>query len=167
MEQRRTHTGYVGTRLKSLSHAFMRKSMETARQLGAEEMSMMHGRVTGFLYRNRGREVYQKDLEEHFSITRSSVTSLVQKMESKGYLTRQGVEGDARLKQLILTPQAVTACERIMEAMDRTEALAVEGLTEEQLDGFFAVCDVIQKNLTGKEGDHACHSDHCIPDQGV
>ena len=49
----------------------------------------------------------------------------------------------------------------------REEELAVQGLTREQLDEFFAVCEIMEHNLIGKEGDHACAEDHCVPDQGV
>lgn len=89
---------YLGPRIKFLYHAFNRKFMETARANGVEELTSMHGRILGYLYWSRPKDVYQKDIEEHFNITRSSVAGIVKLMEQKGYILRQSVQGDARLK---------------------------------------------------------------------
>ena len=88
-------------------------------------------------------------------------------MEKKGYLSRQSVESDARLRKITLTEKGTASFEHTMAAIRQTEELAVRGLTREQLETFFSVCDVIQENLMGKEGDYACHSDHCGAGQGV
>jgi len=157
----------VGARLRVLTHAFTRTHLRIARDMGEEELSVAGGHLMGFLYWNRERAVYQRDVEEALRITRSSVTSLVKLMERKGYLRREPVESDARLKKLTLTEKGIASCEHTMAAIDQTEALAVRGLTKEQLDRFFAVCDIVERNLMGKEEDHACHPHHCDPDQGV
>ena len=75
---------YLGPRIKFLYHAFNRKFMETARANGVEELTSMHGRILGYLYWSRPKDVYQKDIEEHFNITRSSVAGIVKLMEQKG-----------------------------------------------------------------------------------
>ena len=84
---------YLGPRIKFLYHAFNRKFMETARANGVEELTSMHGRILGYLYWSRPKDVYQKDIEEHFNITRSSVAGIVKLMEQKGYILRQSVQG--------------------------------------------------------------------------
>ena len=96
---------YVGPRFKFLTHAFTRKFFEAARAEGVDEVTIMHGQILGYLYRCSRAEtpVYQRDLEETFHITRSSVTGVVQLMERKGYIQRRSVQGDGRLKELFLT----------------------------------------------------------------
>ncbi|MDO4515821.1 MAG: MarR family transcriptional regulator [Bacillota bacterium] len=159
------HT-FVGPRFKYLTHAFTRKFTEIAREMGAEEPSMMHSHIMGYLYWRDQDDIFQRDIEETFNITRSSVTGLVKLMEKKGYISRQSVEGDARLKKLTLTPLGRASCERTIAAMNRVEALAIQGLSEEQLKTFLSICDIIQENLTDKkECIHA--KNHCVPDQGI
>lgn len=158
---------YVGARLRFLSHAFTRRYLKIARDMGEEELSMANGHLIGFLYWNRERDVYQKDIEEAFHITRSSVTSLVKHLEKRGYITRQSVASDARLKKLTLTEKGTASFEHTMAAIQETEDLAVQGLTEAQRASFFDLCDRIQQNLAGKEGDYAGDPHHCFPDQGV
>ncbi len=140
---------YVGPRFKFLTHAFTRKFLEVARAEGVDEVTIMHGQILGYLYRCSQAEtpVYQRDLEETFHITRSSVTGIVQLMERKGYIQRRSVQGDGRLKELTLTPRGIQACKQAMVAFRQVEALAIQGLTPEQVDTFHALCDHIQNNL--------------------
>ena len=158
---------YVGAHLRFLTHAFTRRHLKIAREMGEEDLSMVHGHLIGFLYRNRERPIYQRDIEDELHITRSSVTSLVKLMEKRGYIARESVESDARLKRLTLTDKGVASFEHSMAAIRQTEELAVQGLTPEQKADFFAICAIMENNLVGKEGDHACAEDHCVPDQGV
>ena len=44
----------------------------------------MHGWIIGYLYRHRDTPVFQRDIEREFSITRSTVTNILQLMERKG-----------------------------------------------------------------------------------
>ena len=167
MDHRKIPPNLVGARIRFLTHAFSRTHLKIARDMGEEDLSMAGGHLIGFLYRNRERDVYQRDVEEELHITRSSVTSLVKLLEKKGYLVRESVEQDARLKKLTLTEKGAASFEHTMAAIRQTETLAVQGLTKEELDRFFAVCDVIQRNLLGKEGEDDCHPHHRFTDQGV
>lgn len=157
---------YLGPRIKFLYHAFNRKFMEIARANGVEELTSMHGRILGYLYWSRPKDVYQKDIEEHFNITRSSVAGIVKLMEQKGYILRQSVQGDARLKKLSLTDLGTRACEQSMETFHHVEGLAIRGLSPEQVETFLSLCDAIQTNLIPqKECAHA--KNHSVPSQGV
>ena len=69
------------------------------------------------IYWSGDRDVFQKDVEEAFHITRSSVTSAVQLMEKKGYITRRSVPCDARLKKLALTDRGIAAHKQAVQAM--------------------------------------------------
>lgn len=140
---------YLGPRIKFLTHAFTRKFLEVARDEEVDEVTVMHGQILGYLYRcgQANQPVYQRDLEETFHITRSSVTGIVQLMERKGYIQRRSVPGDGRLKELFLTDLGTQACKRTWVAFQRVEELAAQGLTPEQIAAFHALCDHIQNNL--------------------
>ena len=156
MADRHQWDQHVGTRLKVLNHAFIRKFVELAREMGVDELSIMHGRIMGYLYAHSKEDVYQRDLERAFNITRSSVTGVVQLMEKKGYITRRSVAGDARLKKLSLTDLGRQTCERSMDAIDQAETLAIRGLSQEEIAAFLATCRKIEANLGArKECGHA------------
>lgn len=138
---------HVGRLTRSLDHAFTRKFLKTARESGIDESSMVHGHILGFLYCHQGKDVYQRDLETAFNITRSSVSGIVKLMEKKGYLTRQSAAGDTRLKKLSLTELGVSVFERSMAIIEEVEALAVQGLSPEEQALFRDLCRRIQDNL--------------------
>ena len=49
--------------------------------------------------------VFQRDVERAFSLSRSTATGILQLMEKNGFLLREPVAYDARLKKLVLTPR--------------------------------------------------------------
>ena len=52
-----------------------------------------------------------------------------------------------RLKRLVLTEQARAMDEYMTERMKQMEQLLRQGITEDELKGWFAVCEKIRSNL--------------------
>ena len=142
---------HIGAEVKVLTHAFRRQFSEAIRQAGAEDLSAMQGHIIGYLYFCRDRDIFQRDIEETFNITRSSVTGIVKLMEEKGYLTRQSVQGDARLKKLSLTQKGLEHQQRAMAAIEQVETSAIRDFTPEEVELFHALCARIRTNLSDKK----------------
>ena len=70
--------------------------------------------------------------QREFSITRSTVTNILQLMERKGYIQRQSVPQDARLKQLVLTEEGVRFHENTILSFHQTDDYVANLLTEEE-----------------------------------
>ena len=101
-------------------------------QNGVEDVTAMHGWILAYLYNSRDREVFQRDIERAFSITRSTVTNILQLMEKKGYIRRVSVPQDARLKRLILTDAGAEAHQQIMRSLRQTDQYISGLLTAEE-----------------------------------
>ena len=95
-------------------------------------VTAMHGWILAYLYNSRDREVFQRDIERAFSITRSTVTNILQLMEKKGYIRRVSVPQDARLKRLILTDAGAEAHQQIMRSLRQTDQYISGLLTAEE-----------------------------------
>lgn len=93
-----------------------------------------NGWILRYLDENDGKAVYQKDIEEKFGVTRSTVSKVLKGMEAKGLLYRQNVSSDARLKQLILTEEGRQISHRASEERLELENRIKEGLSEEEVD---------------------------------
>ena len=78
------------------------------------------------------RPYYQKDIEHHFGMRRSSANSLISSMEQNGYLTRDPVKEDARLKRLVLTEKGQKTSDDIQQRLDDFEASLASIYTEEE-----------------------------------
>lgn len=141
----------VGFIIKTLNKSIMRKEMAAIEAAQCETLPPIQGLVIGYLYKNRGKEVYQKDLETTFCIARSTVTNIVKQMEHKGFINRVGVERDCRLKKLELTQKGMETHKIIIETMKQVEESICQGITSEELATFMKVARQMRDNLR-KEG---------------
>ncbi len=121
----------LGRELHVVSNLLDRRMNSIISANGAEDITPVHGIILGYLEHRRelGQDVYQKDIEAEFDITRSTVASTLKLMEKKGYLRRVGVAHDARLKRIELTPEGSAAHERIYVSIRQTEKLLQDTLT--------------------------------------
>lgn len=99
----------IPAQLRRVNNLIFRKIGQFSRTNGVEAVTPMHGWIMEYLYRHSETPVFQRDIEREFSITRSTVTNILQLMERKGYITRRSVEQDARLKQLSSPKKAVSS----------------------------------------------------------
>ena len=122
----------IPAQLRRLDNRIVRYQNERCREQGLEDVTVMHGWILGYLHRNAHRDVYQRDIERDFSITRSTVTNILQLMEKKGYILRESVPHDARLKRLVLTPAGSEAHDRILGIFRHTNEYLESLLTPEE-----------------------------------
>ncbi len=117
------------------------------RKSGVDEVTMMHGWIIRYLYENREQDIFQKDIEQRFAVGRSTVTNLIQLMEKKGFVKRESVKQDARLKKVILTEKGIASQESFEDIVEHIEEELSEGISEEELHIFYKVLDRINQNV--------------------
>ena len=115
------------------------------------ELTKAQCRILHFLNDNRGKDIFQRDIEDRFKIRRSTVSVMLSSMESRGYIKRLSVEQDARLKKIVLTQKASALDDQIKENIESYDRLLTEGLNEQELAQFFDVIDKIRRNIEKKE----------------
>jgi len=113
----------------------MKKLMDAGMQAaGYDDVTLTHGWILKYLYDNRNREIYQRDIEKHFAIGRSTVTTIIQLMEKRDLVCRESVECDARLKRVMLTEKGFLHHEHVVSNITRTneEILGALSLQEKE-----------------------------------
>ena len=118
--------------LRRVDNLIFRRLNQFSRANGVEQTTPMHGWIIEYLYRHRDEPVFQRDIEREFSITRSTVTNILQLMERKGYIQRLSVPQDARLKQLVLTEEGIQRHEKTLLSFHQTDDYVAGLLTEEE-----------------------------------
>lgn len=141
----------VDYELHRLDNAIKKRIDGKLREEGLNEATVVNGWFLKFLYDNREKEIYQKDIEKHFNIGRSTVTGIIQLMERKELVCRVTVENDARLKRVILLQKGEEIHKIIEKAILDTNRQIVEGVTSEEMDALFRVLNKIRTNIDGKE----------------
>ena len=68
-------------------------------------------------------------------------------MEKKGFVKRESVKQDARLKKVILTDKGAGNQEAFEDVVEHIEEELSEGISEEELRIFYKVLDQINQNV--------------------
>lgn len=141
----------IGFEIRKLDHMLERNIQAHVRAAGIDEVTLMHGWIIRYLYMNRKRDVFQRDIEQYFSIGRSTVTNIIQLMEKKGFVVRESVEHDARLKKVVLTEKGIHNHEMIENLIEKLDASLVKGITDDELSVFYSVIEKLGKNLSEED----------------
>lgn len=137
----------VGHEIHAISKLLGRRIEAEKREQGISDVTTMQIWIIGYLYDHRDREVYQKDIERDFTITRSTVTGILKLMEKKGFIRRTTVPEDARLKKLILLEKGEVLLKGVRSHIEQTEKMLVQGLSEEEVETLFRLLEQIRNNL--------------------
>lgn len=138
---------HVGYEVKALSNLLRRKVLEVVCTPDGDDFTEMQVKLLGFLSHNRDQEVYQKDIEEAFYIRRSTASRLLKRMEERGFIVRQAVERDARLKRVVTTPKADAIYQDVTDRIRSVESQLTRGLSQEEIDRFLCTVEKLKQNL--------------------
>ena len=81
--------------------------------------------------------VVQRDVEQEFDVRRSTVSCLLTQLEKDGFIRRESVEGDARLRRLVVTQKGLEAHRAVNAEVVRCEQQVLGALTPEEQETFF------------------------------
>lgn len=138
----------IGKRIRIISNQ-IRRIIEKELSLRGTGISSTQSRIIGYLYREtKNRDIFQKDIEEEFDIRRSSVTSILQHLEKNGYITRESVANDGRLKKLVLSEKGISIHEMVFQVIQNTENNLNEDFSGEELDELLSLLDRVSKKLS-------------------
>ena len=137
----------IGWQIKVLSNLIKREVGNFGCDKYQDELTGNNMFIIGHLARHREEDVFQKDLEEFFSVRRSTMSTIILRMEQKGLLSRESVSHDARLKKLVLTEKGEQIHEMIESKIEDTEKKLSSGLTEDEKQTLFHLLEKLRQNL--------------------
>ena len=120
----------------------------------SSELSGVRGMVLGDIVRaeRQGRDVYQRDIEQWFNIRRSSVTAMLQGMEQSGFITREVVAKDARLKSLVPTEKGRQCAAAIHQCISDFEHDLQNGVSAQELEAIQGTLHKLIENAKAIRG---------------
>ncbi len=133
--------------LMSIGNVFRRYALNNSGLQYVEKYTGRNQWILGYLFNNKNRDIFQKDLEEAFSLRRSTISKALKLMEEKELIRRESVDYDARLKKLVLTPKAHELNEIVKSEMKKLENKLSDNLTEEEIAQFSNILEKIRKNF--------------------
>ncbi len=138
-----------------LIHNAIEKGIE--RRLGAvpeeERLTGVQCATLHYLFHHEDTDVFQKDIEAAFHISRATASNILKGMEKKGLIQRMPIEHDGRLKKLVLTQKAYEHDKQARIGIEKTERWVTRGMTEEEINTFRLLLDRAIQNLVDMDQD--------------
>jgi Transcriptional regulators len=138
----------IGKELHSLNHLTKRYVETATHKQQIDKITGTNGWIIGYLSQNADKDIYQKNLEEEFSVTRSTASKVLALMEQKGLIERHGVAHDARLKKLVLTEKAWELSKLMREDFRTMEETLTKGFTEEEKENLLQYIQRMKDNIS-------------------
>ena len=144
----------VHKELRSLSHLIFRTIENRSNKKKIESMSGNNGCIIGYLSDNRERDVFQRDLEKEFGITRSTASKVVNLMEQKGLVRKEGIYHNRYGGVFKLTEKGMSAAGQVRRRASLAVQIAGEDLSDENRAVFYESLEKIASKLRdiSKEG---------------
>jgi len=134
-----------GAQINLLSRMLKRRLNVTLQGLG---ITAIQSRVMFYIMDHcPAGPVFQRDVEQAFSLSRSTATGILQQLEEKGLLRRESVPSDARLKNLVPTPRAAELDAEVRACLRQSEAVLTRGLSDGQVQLFKETLATMAANL--------------------
>ena len=109
------------------------------------------GKVIHYLFENKDRTVYQKDIERDFGMRPSTATELIKSLEEMKLISRIPDRKDGRYKEIVLMKEAQELREKVSEDMHELETRMVKGLDEDELILWVKITSRMLENLKEEE----------------
>lgn len=141
------HERVVHMELRSLSNRIRRFIDNRPTGQIMKSVTGTHGCIIGYLTENKNKDVFQKDIEREFGVTRSTASKVIDLMEKKDLVKRCKVPYDARLKKLVLTEKSEILSEAMANDMILVEKALIKGFTDEEIDELIGYISRIKNNI--------------------
>jgi len=127
--------------------ALQRATHRTLQALSAAlgDLSLSAAEINALANLGDGGTLNVRQLSERTGTRASTLTGLLDRLENRGYLTRELDAGDRRSFRLPLTETGQGAAARVLAAIADLERDALSGLSAEQIAGYHAVINALQK----------------------
>lgn len=112
-----------------------------------ESFSGSQGRALHFILA-QSNDVFQKDIEEEYSLRPPTATELLKKMEKNGLIHREAMEHDARMKRIIVSEKALQYKDMVIADINALEDELTKGISKSDLDIFFKVIEKMLDNIS-------------------
>lgn len=136
----------IGLEIKLLNNKIARKMMSETKMSGYN-ISPVQIKIIHYLFKNKDKIVYQRDIEKFLDVRRSTVSGILQTMEKNNFINRVDSLEDARLKQIILTSEMLDKAKSLRDKASKFDKLLGKNISKEDLDIFFKVIEQMKENI--------------------
>jgi DNA-binding MarR family transcriptional regulator len=137
----------IGFKVRILANLIKRDVEKSKSELGIDLPKGINGWAISYFFENSDKDIFQKDFENEFSIRRSTASNILKTMEQNGFITRESVVSDARLKKIVLTEKAINIHKSVLKSINEREERLRQNLSDQEIETFLKITDKLIKNM--------------------
>jgi len=137
-------------------HNMIRRHLTAMIPEEAEEATGGNTQILMYLFKHREDEVFQHTIEKAFGITPSTASRVLSLMEKKGFIRRETVARDARLRRIVLTEKSEPLHQALHANLLAMESVLYQGFSPKEKLQLIDYLERMKANLEAKsleEGD--------------
>lgn len=139
--------GFTISQIKQIQGRIFEKLLK---ENAIDEFNGPQGRILFVLWQEDNLPIHQ--LSQKTSLAKTTLTSMLDRMEKKGYLTRVFDPADRRQIRILLTEKATALKERYQAVSAQMNAIFYKGFSEEEIIEIDSTLEKLLKNLKDYEG---------------
>lgn len=143
-------------KIKDLDICMIRKMSELKNCAGHDHTKVANPtqvKIFSYLIENKNKDVFQRDLEEVLNLRRATISKILKKMETNGYILREKDQKDLRSKKIILTDLAMKRYQKGLNHLKDIENIATKNIENKDLEIFNDVIDKMIINIRNYDGE--------------
>lgn len=110
------------------------------------DLTMSQGRIIAYLNAHSNDNITQKDIENEFNISHVTVSGIISRLESGGFIK---VDRKKRINKIILLPKCLINEEKIKKFQEEFESVIFKGFENDEKEKF--ICDLKRVYINLKE----------------
>lgn len=111
-------------------------------------LGIHHSQHHFLMYLARGEAIpSQKEIAEDFQISPAAVAVSLKKLEKLGYVKREGIDEDNRVKKILITEKGKLIVEKTVDMFGAVDRNVFRDFSEEELNNFNSYLDRMLANI--------------------
>ncbi len=133
----------IGPKTRKLSRYIKHNMHLIISEVTNNQITHVQARVLFFLewMEEEKKDVYQKNVEEFLSVSKSTASEIISNLENNGFISRVKLENDGRLRKIVLLEKGYETNKTIGKTLHDFEERMQKKLTKEELENFFIIVD--------------------------
>lgn len=136
----------IGSNLTAVANFYNHRRTELQKKIYSNAFGASNGYIISYLCGNEDKNIFQRDIERQFDLSRSTVSTILKELEKEGLIERKSVIIDARLKKVVPTQKAKMINEACSKEIAHFFYDLASNLSDDEFCTFVKVLNTLKKN---------------------
>lgn len=137
----------IGSNLTAVANFYNHRRTELQKKIYSNAFGASNGYIISYLCENEDKNIFQRDIEREFDLSRSTVSTILKELEKDGLIERKSVIIDARLKKVVPTQKAKMINEACSKEIAHFFYDLASNLSDDEFGTFVKVLNTLLNTL--------------------